>query len=135
MKPSAMTTADHARAIALRRDGATLTEVAERLGVVPKSFGAYLARGRAGRGSAACVAFAAGWDVAGEGRLTERDLERLLERRAERGSVVAIVACLQKPWKKPVADPGPADTPLSRLMRELHRKRDLPATPDGAENN
>lgn len=111
-----------------------MTETAELLGVQPKSFGAYLARGRVGRGSKACVALAAEWDVASERRLTERDLERLLERKAERGSVVAILACLQKPWRKPALEP-PADTPLAKLMCELHRKRDLPATPDGAENN
>lgn len=130
-----MTAALRARALVLREGLATQAEVAEQLSVSPKTLSSYLRRGRAVGASPEAAEFAARWDRLDERPLSRGDLERLLEAKARKGTTIAILALLTRPWEKPVTGPEPKDTPLSRLMAELHQRRDLPATLDGAENN
>ncbi len=118
----------------LREGLATQAEIAEQLSVSPKTLSSYLRRGRAVGASVEAAEFAARWDGLDAQPLTKDDLLRLLEAKARKGTTIAILALLQRPWDKPVTDPGPKDTPLSRLMSELHRKRDLPSPHDAANN-
>ncbi len=130
-----MTPALRARALVLREGLATQVEIAEQLSISPKTLSSYLRRGRTVGASAEAAEFATKWDRLDEQPLTRVDLERLLEAKARKGTTIAILALLTRPWERPVTNPEPKDTPLSRLMSELHRRRDLPATPSGAENN
>lgn len=134
MRTPIMTPALRARALVLREGLATQVEVAEQLGISPKTFSSYLRRGRAAGASGEAAEFAARWDGLDAQPLSQVDLERLLEAKARKGTTIAILALLQRPWDKPVTDPGPADTPLARLMHELHQKRETPSPHDAVNN-
>lgn len=121
------------RLLTLLGAGRNVEEACASAGVGRSTVSRWAARGRGPGADADARSFAERFDAIregrGEDRLSERDVLRLLERAARRGSVAAMKLLLERPWEGREA-PAPAsedneEDPFTALERDelAHRRR------------
>lgn len=116
------------RALVLRSEGLEVPEIGRRVGLQARTIHEWLKRGAEPDAPADRAEFFARWQALDEREqpLSQVDLERLLEAKARKGTTIAILALLTRPWERP-EPPKEVTTPVAKLMAELTRRRELPS--------